>query len=106
MCLRLCLKGYGQEGRPTYSYHNDGSEESEIRPVNHRSYLMVICNVRLNADSVYWTCVNRPGKGRVTSMGDYVRTSFAHDHPPDNQTFIRFTSILRKRARDEIMPMQ
>jgi len=60
---------------------------------------------RTTQTSVHWKCVIRTCKGRVTTVGNYIRNSSPHAHPPEDSSSIRFMSNIRKRAREETTPM-
>ena len=45
-------------------------------------------------------------KGKITTIAGFLRNSFGHDHPPSNETTVKFVSTMRKRARSETTPRQ
>ena len=61
---------------------------------------------RVNEEATYWRCTKRPCKGKITTVAGFLRNSFGHDHPPSNETTVKFVSTMRKRARSETTPMQ
>ena len=60
----------------------------------------------VNEEATYWRWTKRPCKGKITTVAGFLRNSFGHDHPPSNETTVKFVSTMRKRARSETSPMQ
>ena len=51
---------------------------------------------RVNEEATYWRCTKRPCKGKITTVAGFLRNSFGHDHPPSNETTVKFVSTMRK----------
>ena len=47
---------------------------------------------RVNKEATYWRCTKRPCKGKITTVAGFLRNSFGHDHPPSNETTVKFVS--------------
>ena len=45
---------------------------------------------RVNEEATYWRCTKRPCKGKITTVVGFLRNSFGHDHPPSNETTVKF----------------
>jgi len=54
----------------------------------------------------HWTCVSKTCNGRCTTTGDFLKNVTEHNHPPENPDVYIFQNNLRKRAREEIIPLQ